>query len=65
MDQVEGVRFVEIQTHGTATTRLAADSPEWRLTYTDQDGRTHVLQFEGGVVSDDGRWVTINCRELL
>lgn len=65
VDQVEGIRFVEIGTWGTATTRLAADSPSWRLVYTDRDGRTHALNFEPGRIEDDGRWVTIPAQEKV
>lgn len=59
VDQVEGVRFVQIETWGSATTRQATDNPSWRLTYTDADGRSHVVNFEPGRIEDDGRWVII------
>ena len=59
VDQVEGTRFSLIETWGTSTTREAADSPHWRLVYTDMDGRMHRLNFEPGKIEDDGRWVII------
>lgn len=59
--QTESIRTHVVEMWGDSSTRLIQE--DYRVQFTDRDSRTRTLGIIAVVVSDDGRTVTLSCRE--